>query len=356
MRLQISVRHIRFIAATIAVVSLVLVGLGGFVRGTGAGLSCPDWPLCYGRAVPHDFSGGVAQEVGHRYLASIVSFGTMIFALLAWINRRAFPKLWTLMKVALAILGLQVILGGLTVLMQLNPFIVTAHLVFGTFFFQLMALIALERIPRPSDEQELKLVMRMGQGRGIRLYQMLVVTAFLIFAQIILGGFVGSSGASVVCPDLLYCTAGPDREQSSALSGAQIIHMTHRVLGFSIVALLMYVAARARSLSDGIQRKKGHLFGLAALGLLQIALGLFNVYWRIPVGGAVAHLILAQFILLGTLHFLRRYRAGASVFLHSERANREIEFGEYTPTKRRFAANLREAYELKRRRNDSSNV
>ena len=337
MRLQVSVRHIRFVAASIAVCSLFLVGLGGFVRGTGAGLSCPDWPLCYGRAVPADFSGGVAQEVGHRYLASIVFLGTIGFAVLAWINRRPFPRLWKLMRFALLILAAQVVLGGLTVLMQLNPFIVTSHLALGTLFFQMMALVALERIPKRRQDHEIKLVQRAPILRGRKLYQLLVLISGLIYFQIILGGFVGSSGASLVCPDLKQCTTASE----VALSAPQLVHMTHRVVGVSIVLLLAFIAFRARRLSDGIQRKRGHLFGLLTLGLLQVMLGLTNVYLQVPVAGAVTHLIIAQFILLGTLHFLRRYRAGTSVFVHSEQANRELEFGEYTPTKRHFAANIR---------------
>jgi len=337
MRLQVSVRHIRFAAASIAVCSLFLVGLGGFVRGTGAGLSCPDWPLCYGRAVPPDFSGGVAQEVGHRYLASIVFLGTIGFAVLAWINRRPFPRLWRLIKFTLLILAAQVILGGLTVLMRLNPFIVTAHLALGTLFFQVMALVALERIPRRSQDHEIRLVQRKPFGRGRKLHQLLLVTAALIYFQIILGGFVGSSGASLVCPGLSHCISGND----NPLSPAQLVHMTHRLVGMTVLFLLAFIAFRARALSDGIQKKRGHLFGLLTLALLQVMIGLTNVYLQIPVAGAVTHLIVAQFILLGTLHFLRRYRAGTSVFVHSEQANREIEFGEYTPTKRHFAANIR---------------
>src|SRR5689334_16517053 len=105
MRYRVSVSHMRAFAACLGAVSLVLVALGGYVRGTGAGLACPDWPLCYGRAVPAELKPGIAQEVGHRYLASIVFLGTLAFSVLAFINRRSYPHLWRGSRLALMILA-----------------------------------------------------------------------------------------------------------------------------------------------------------------------------------------------------------------------------------------------------------
>ena len=60
----------------LSLLTIVLIALGSYVRATGAGLSCPDWPLCFGRAVPK-FEYGVAQEVIHRYIAA----GVMLFSI-----------------------------------------------------------------------------------------------------------------------------------------------------------------------------------------------------------------------------------------------------------------------------------
>ena len=49
-----------------------LIVLGALVRAHGAGLACPDWPLCFGRLVPR-FDLRVAFEWTHRLVAGSVS-------------------------------------------------------------------------------------------------------------------------------------------------------------------------------------------------------------------------------------------------------------------------------------------
>ena len=55
-----------FLALTVATLGLVV--LGALVRAHGAGLACPDWPLCFGNFVPA-MDLRVAFEYSHRVLA-----------------------------------------------------------------------------------------------------------------------------------------------------------------------------------------------------------------------------------------------------------------------------------------------
>ena len=52
----------------LAGVTYVLIVFGALVRAHGAGLACPDWPLCFGEWVP-EFDFRIAFEWGHRALA-----------------------------------------------------------------------------------------------------------------------------------------------------------------------------------------------------------------------------------------------------------------------------------------------
>ena len=75
-------KFIRRIAWTAVAFTYFLVALGGTVRTTDSGLSCPDWPLCYGKAFAtidyHTF-----LEQFHRYVAAIVSVLVVTLALIA---------------------------------------------------------------------------------------------------------------------------------------------------------------------------------------------------------------------------------------------------------------------------------
>ena len=208
--------------------------------------------------------------------------------------------MWRAAKFLLAILFCQIILGGLTVLMLLNPFIVTAHLAFGTIFFQTLALVALERF-RPRGQVPTVV----APSPGLR--KLAAAFPLLVFGQMLLGGFVGASGASFACPDIPLCHGKvlPDLH-----SGQEIIHMTHRFLAVVLLILvgaLFYLGRRER-------RATGHLFGLVFMVALQITLGLSSVYFGVPVSLAVAHLLLGQLILLAALTFRRALMADSHFF------------------------------------------
>src|SRR6478752_842322 len=73
----------RFACLT-AVVTLVLVGIGGLVTSHGAGMAVPDWPNTYGYNMfffpISKWMGGIFYEHSHRLIASGVGFLTTILA------------------------------------------------------------------------------------------------------------------------------------------------------------------------------------------------------------------------------------------------------------------------------------
>jgi cytochrome c oxidase assembly protein subunit 15 len=277
---------IKNISILISFLTLILVGLGGFVRATGAGLSCPDWPLCFDKAVP-EMSWGVAQEVIHRYLASFVSFLTILFAIISFRLRKAHSWLWKVSLVSLVVLFFQVIMGGLTVLMKLNTFIVTGHLILGTTFFIIFAVTTFKLVL----EAKQKTIMISPGWKKV-----FGILSFFVFTQIALGGFIGSSGAALACPDIPLCFGQlfPDNAY-----GPQYAQMFHRLLGMCIA--LAIIASAFVILSDS--RLKGSILNNliicgAILVVVQIALGFSNVYFKIPVSITVLHLVVAELILL----------------------------------------------------------
>src|SRR5690606_5899659 len=97
-------RHFHRIAWLAVALTLCVIVFGAFVRLSDAGLSCPDWPTCYGRAAwpqaTQDVSDHAAsairpfethkawREQVHRHLAASLGVLVLVLALLAARRRR----------------------------------------------------------------------------------------------------------------------------------------------------------------------------------------------------------------------------------------------------------------------------
>lgn len=137
--------------ATLAA-NIGIVVTGGAVRLTGSGLGCPTWPRCTEQSyVPHAEMGihGVI-EFGNRMLTFVlvaIAIATFVSAVQ---SRR--PDLRRLALVlALGVPG-QALVGGVTVLTQLNPWTVSFHLLLSMGMISL-AVLYLWRLDRPSADR-----------------------------------------------------------------------------------------------------------------------------------------------------------------------------------------------------------
>lgn len=127
------------VAALVANIGIVFTG--GLVRLTDSGLGCPTWPQCTADSyVPHPAYGihGVI-EFGNRLLTFVLA-AIMIMTFLTALrvaDRDARPRAWLIALLLGLGIPAQGVVGGFTVLSQLNPFVVAFH------FLVSMALIAL---------------------------------------------------------------------------------------------------------------------------------------------------------------------------------------------------------------------
>ncbi len=114
------------LASLVANIGIVLTG--GVVRLTGSGLGCPTWPRCTETSfVPHRALGvHSAIEFGNRMLTFLVAAVAITTFVLAWRHGRpAVLRLATLLALGVPA---QAVIGGITVLTDLNPWIVSLHL------------------------------------------------------------------------------------------------------------------------------------------------------------------------------------------------------------------------------------
>jgi cytochrome c oxidase assembly protein subunit 15 len=118
----------RPLAVSSLVVNILIVVTGGVVRLTGSGLGCPTWPHCEGGSfVPHRALGiHGAIEFSNRmvtFLLAAVAIATLVAALRY--GRPAIVRLAVLLALGVPA---QAVIGGITVLTELNPWIVAFHL------------------------------------------------------------------------------------------------------------------------------------------------------------------------------------------------------------------------------------
>jgi cytochrome c oxidase assembly protein subunit 15 len=119
---------LRRAAIATLLVNIGIVVTGGVVRLTGSGLGCPTWPRCSEQSfVPHRAMGvHSAIEFSNRMLTFVVAAVAVATFVLAWQHGRAAVQRLSLL-LALGVPA-QAVIGGISVLTDLNPWVVSVHL------------------------------------------------------------------------------------------------------------------------------------------------------------------------------------------------------------------------------------
>jgi len=141
--------YLRALGWATLVANCVLVVTGGAVRLTGSGLGCPTWPRCNGDSFTprHAMSVHAAIEFGNRTLTFVLVAIAVATFVAAWQSGRR--DLRTLALVIALGIPAQAIIGGVTVLTDLNPWIVSLHLVVSLGIISLSVLF-LRRLDAPA--------------------------------------------------------------------------------------------------------------------------------------------------------------------------------------------------------------
>lgn len=311
----------------------LVVMIGAWTRLVDAGLGCPDWPGCYGfigvpettESVqlaemrfpddPVDASKGWPEMI-HRYFAGTLGLIILGLTLYAVRHRRDVPL--KLPIALLAMVTLQAAFGMWTVTLKLWPQIVSAHLLGGFTTLALLFLLTLRLRARPLEW--------VGENvRRLRLARRLMILATaVVVVQIALGAWVASNYAAVACTDLPRCGGEwwPDMDFQHGFNlfqhvgpnylGGQLdadgrvaIHVSHRV-GAILVLLVVSGALLALWRASGNRRLRQGVVISGALLVLQIVLGLANIWLQLPVSVAVAHNAGGAALLLSMVHLLYR--------------------------------------------------
>lgn len=133
---------LRIAVASCAALFLVITS-GAFVRLTGSGLGCQNWPSCGDKPYPEQgFHAFV--EFGNRMVALV----GIVLTLVTWLASRRVEELsrwggYTALA-AFLVAAAQIPMGGITIALDLHPLAVMTHFLLGLAAFALTVVVALE--------------------------------------------------------------------------------------------------------------------------------------------------------------------------------------------------------------------
>jgi len=128
-------------ATTILVYAQILIG--ATMRHTGAGLAIPDFPWMFRHVIPDHWSAAIAIHFAHRVTAVIVTVAVATTSIYIWRRYRDRQELARPAMVIVCLLGLQMTLGGMTVLSRRDIWINSLHVVCGALVLTTSLVITL---------------------------------------------------------------------------------------------------------------------------------------------------------------------------------------------------------------------
>ncbi|HEX6104308.1 MAG TPA: heme o synthase [Gemmatimonadales bacterium] len=227
-------RLLRRLAAGGAGLAFGLIVLGGVVRITGSGMGCGDhWPRCNGEWFP-PLDLPTFIESSHRWVAALVSLLVVAVAVVAWRRHRDEPALRSPALLAALVLVAQVLLGAVTVKLELPPWVVIVHLANAMVLLALLVILALRAAQDPTARTPL------DRSRRHPAHGLVLATAALGFVVILFGAQVANFHAGLLCLGFPLCngSALPPEPPLAQL------HWAHRALAFAFLAMAGLVAAR----------------------------------------------------------------------------------------------------------------
>ena len=298
--------------------TLFLIFVGALVKSHEVGLSVPDWPTTYGKqmfAFPlSDMVGGIFYEHGHRIVATIVGFFTMIQAI--WLGFSYEPKwLKKLGYFVLATVILQGLFGGITVLFFLPPPVSILHGILAQTFFIMTIVLAYGLSIERTKRVEKKWPKGLQKGA--------IIIGGSIYIQLILGALMRHTGSGMAIPD--FPTMGGvwvptfsdnminninailfDLNLDMVSRNQVMIHFIHRFGAVLVTGAIGYYVFRYHSFLKRHQLPNMTLWLMVIIVIIQITLGVATVLSERSPYIASFHVVTGAVLLgLCTLFILR---------------------------------------------------
>ncbi|GMA27534.1 cytochrome b561 [Arenivirga flava] len=265
-------RRIGLFAWLSAAAELLIIATGGAVRLTGSGLGCPTWPTCTAESIVNTPEMGIhgVIEFGNRTLTGLVGILAVVVLLLVLRIRRERRDLFVLAAIVLGGVVAQALVGGVTVLTGLNPFIVGFHYVASVILVAVCAAFLARRV-EPAGPRE----------RAVpKAFAILTHVTTLVLAVTIVFGVL-TTGAGPHSGDAASVRNGFD---------AQLLEHVHAWPGYALLALTVALTIAAWRGALPVRR---WITALLLVELVQIGVGLYQARNGLPELAVGVHMVLA---------------------------------------------------------------
>ncbi|GAA3208170.1 COX15/CtaA family protein [Microbacterium terregens] len=284
----------RVIAAAWAtlIVQVGIVGTGGLVRLTGSGLGCPTWPRCTDESLVPTPEMGIHGiiEFGNRMLTFLlVVVAIAMFLSVVRMRRERRDLFWLSLAIGLYV-PLQAIIGGITVLTNLNPYVVGLH------YFASVVLVALATV----------LVQRVYAAPGPRVLAVPAwyaavthLTSLLVMVTVVVGILVTGSGPH----------AGDGGAARNGLNPEFMQHV-HSWPAYALLAATLVLLVGVRRTPPRL-RLRLWVALLLAVEAAQTVVGLWQSRAGLPVALVNIHMVLAVLLVAAMTAVVLHLKASA---------------------------------------------
>jgi cytochrome c oxidase assembly protein subunit 15 len=266
------------------IVQIVLIGTGGLVRLTASGLGCPTWPECTSGSFVTTPEMGIHGiiEFGNRMLTFLLVIVVIAMFLVVVRMRRIRPELWWLAFAQGVSIPVQAVVGGISVLTNLNPYVVGLHFVISAALVSIAARLVYRSMNGPSTP-----------------------TLAVPHWYLTLGHWLMAAVAVTVILGILTTGSGPHAGAATATNGGHLsrtgfapavvedLHAIPAFVTFALTLALVVAAVRLRIASRWA-------LALLVVEFVQIAVGITQAETALPVGLVGAHMVLAGILVAVT--------------------------------------------------------
>ena len=291
---------LKIFSGLLIIVIFAQISLGSAVRLTGSGLSCPDWPLCYGLWFPDQEKLSNISDVNyefyqimlewiHRFNAAIfIAPLTLIVFIMGFKLHNSDINKKTLYAI-LIFLGLQGLMGGFTVFDRNSPWSVAVHLGLALILLLLVIRVFMQSLNLNFDISFPNIRLKLST---------LIISIIFIMFTMLMGAIVSKSGSSLACDIWPLCS----NDGLSIFQHNKFIHIIHRVLAIVSAVCIYFVF---KSYKDSRQYKIILILRIILVTViaLQILIGATVIFTELNMYIAMFHQSLAV-ILFMMLSFL----------------------------------------------------